>query len=170
MSKLYKNKKFGPYDPGVDIKGLIWACSAVGHQRWTLRGGCWVMLSLKLPVFTFKSDILRDGKMLVECSWAETVTYGHSCARTHKHTTLGQQRRWVLGKQAAAGGEEHKAGWLAKFYHLLWIAWDAHSAATRGMASIHMQAHIYRNTWVYFTALHFITVHHSELKGFKQTP
>lgn len=58
---------------------------------------------------------------------------------THMHTTLGQQHRWVLGKQAAAGGgKDHKAGRLAKFHHLLWIAWDAHSAAARGMSHIHM--------------------------------
>lgn len=58
---------------------------------------------------------------------------------THMHTTLGQQHRWVLGKQAAAGGgKDHKAGRLAKFHHLLWIAWDAHSAAARGMSHIRM--------------------------------
>lgn len=58
---------------------------------------------------------------------------------THMHTTLGQQHRWVLGKQAAAGGgKDHKAGRFAKFHHLLWIAWDAHSAAARGMSHIHM--------------------------------
>lgn len=32
----------------------------------------------KLPIFIFKSDILSNGKMLVECLWAKTVTYGHS--------------------------------------------------------------------------------------------
>lgn len=31
----------------------------------------------KFSVFIFKSDILRNGKMLVECLWATTVTYGH---------------------------------------------------------------------------------------------
>lgn len=54
----------------------------------------------------------------------------------HTHSALGQQHRWVLGKQAAAGGgKDHKAGWLAKFHHLLWIAWDAHSTATMGHVS-----------------------------------
>lgn len=31
----------------------------------------------KFSVFIFKSNILRNGKMLVECLWAKTVTYGH---------------------------------------------------------------------------------------------
>lgn len=31
----------------------------------------------KFSVFIFKSDILRNRKMLVECLWAKTVTYGH---------------------------------------------------------------------------------------------
>lgn len=86
------------------------------------------------------------------CSWSacgqrqwhtDTVSLFLSLSQihTHTHTTLGQQHRWVLGKQAAAGGgKDHKAGWLAKFHHLLWIAWDAHSAATRGMSQIHMQS------------------------------
>ena len=39
----------------------------------------------KLPVFIFKSDILRNGKMLVECLWAKTVTYGHSFSPSQIH-------------------------------------------------------------------------------------
>lgn len=112
--------------------------------------------------FLFSYSSLSE-KMLVECLWAKTVTYGHSLSLslslsfshslsfcfslvlslsqicTHMHTTLGQQHRWVLGKQAAAGGgKDHKAARLAKFHHLLWIAWDAHSASARGMSQSHM--------------------------------
>ncbi|MED6260206.1 hypothetical protein ATANTOWER_007636 [Ataeniobius toweri] len=44
----------------------------------------------KLPVFIFKSDILRNGKMLMECLWAKTVTYGlgFSLSLIHMRTQL----------------------------------------------------------------------------------
>lgn len=58
------------------------------------------------------------------------------------HTQLGQHR-WVVGKQAAAGGRMgHKARRLAKFHHLLWIAWEARSTASRAVLLKHMQLQI----------------------------
>lgn len=61
----------------------------------------------------------------------------HTDPGTYSATQLGQHR-WVVGKQAAAGGRmDHKARALAKFHHLLWIAWEAFSTATGGTSESH---------------------------------
>lgn len=79
-----------------------------------------------------------------------------SLSDTHAHTTLGQQHRWVLGKQAAAGGgKDHKAGWLAKFHHLLWIACDAHSTATEGILDSHAIANLRAHSWAFTWILRY---------------
>lgn len=101
--------------------------SACGQRQWHTDA-----VSLSLTLFLSLSQSLSHS-----CSLSLSPIHTHTC------TTLGQQHRWVLGKQAAAGGgKDHKAGRVAKFHHLLWIAWDAHCTATRGMSQILMQSQI----------------------------
>lgn len=104
--------------------------------------------------------------IMESCSWsASGQSQWHTGIGMYTHTQLGQHR-CVLGKQAAAGGRmDHKAGLLAKFHHLLWIAWEAHSSATGGMFLNHMQSQIcilhadtkpFWNERMHFIVLHFI--------------
>ena len=117
-------------------------------------------------VLVGKDSDIRTQTLSLSLSLCLSLSLSLIC--THTHTTLGQQHRWVLGKQAAAGGgKDHKAGRLAKFHHLLWIAWDAHSTATRGMSPIHMQLQIYTHTHTHTHAVYACTPLQSNLQHFK---
>lgn len=116
----------------------------IHHQRCGLMCTWWVsdekVAHFHIQVWHIEQWKDARGVLVGKDSDIRTQYLSLTLSDTHAHTTLGQQHRWVLGKQAAAGGgKDHKAGLLAKFHHLLWIAWDAHSTATRGMSLIHVQ-------------------------------
>lgn len=95
----------------------------------------------------------------------------HTDPDTYSGTQLGQHR-WVVGKQAAAGGRmDHKARPLAKFHHLLWIAWEAFSTATGGMSESHAIANPHRAQRYWRCALSLLALWnltgYYRIKGFR---
>jgi len=99
-------------------------------------GTLWTSVRLSSPLTCWIMESCRRS--------ASRQRWWHTDPDTYSGTQLGQHR-WVVGKQAAAGGRmDHKARPLAKFHHLLWIAWEAFSTATGGMSESHATANPHR--------------------------